>query len=226
MPTDLGLVNLLPAFYELTTGQIKIDGHDIGGITLDSLRAHIGVVSQDPSDRHFALARYSPSGALDPGFGVSGLVVTTFPPNTTITKMKVDASLHTASFKFGRIGSATAFQCALRSRQHQSPRFRRCGRPKSGPHVPPSRRKKTYKHLRPGRYAFEVRAIALLRQIRADLFAEIIEQQRVFTQLLRKQPLSKTWNEHDFESDGVGAIPAAMLTDEYTFGKAIAHGWR
>jgi ATP-binding cassette subfamily B protein/subfamily B ATP-binding cassette protein MsbA len=49
-PTGAGkstLVNLLPAFYEPTSGRITIDGQDISGITLDSLRAQIGVVSQE-----------------------------------------------------------------------------------------------------------------------------------------------------------------------------------
>jgi ATP-binding cassette subfamily B protein/subfamily B ATP-binding cassette protein MsbA len=49
-PTGAGkstLVNLLPAFYEPTAGRITIDGQDISGISLDSLRAHISVVSQE-----------------------------------------------------------------------------------------------------------------------------------------------------------------------------------
>jgi len=49
-PTGSGkstLVNLLPAFYEATAGRITIDGQDIAGVTLDSLRAHISVVSQE-----------------------------------------------------------------------------------------------------------------------------------------------------------------------------------
>jgi len=50
-PTGAGkstLVNLLPAFYELTSGKIAIDGQDISAVTLDSLRAQISVVSQEP----------------------------------------------------------------------------------------------------------------------------------------------------------------------------------
>ena len=49
-PTGSGkstLVNLLPAFYEATSGRITIDGQDIGGLSLSSLRAHISVVSQE-----------------------------------------------------------------------------------------------------------------------------------------------------------------------------------
>ena len=50
-PTGAGkstIVNLLPAFYEATSGRILIDGQDISGITLASLREHISVVSQEP----------------------------------------------------------------------------------------------------------------------------------------------------------------------------------
>ena len=49
-PTGAGkstVVNLLPAFYELAAGRILIDGQDIAGATLDSLREHISVVSQE-----------------------------------------------------------------------------------------------------------------------------------------------------------------------------------
>lgn len=49
-PTGAGkstLVNLLPAFYEPVAGRIRIDGQDIGGIALESLREHISVVSQE-----------------------------------------------------------------------------------------------------------------------------------------------------------------------------------
>ncbi len=49
-PTGAGkstLVNLLPAFYEATGGKILIDGQDIKTISLESLREHISVVSQE-----------------------------------------------------------------------------------------------------------------------------------------------------------------------------------
>lgn len=49
-PTGAGkstLVNLLPGFYEPTAGKILIDGQDIGGISLTSLRENISVVSQE-----------------------------------------------------------------------------------------------------------------------------------------------------------------------------------
>lgn len=41
------LVNLLPRFYELTGGQILIDGISIQDVTLESLRKQIGIVQQD-----------------------------------------------------------------------------------------------------------------------------------------------------------------------------------
>ena len=49
-PTGAGkstLVNLLPAFYEPSSGRITIDGQDIGGLSLQSLRSHVSVVSQE-----------------------------------------------------------------------------------------------------------------------------------------------------------------------------------
>ena len=50
-PTGAGkstLVNLLPAFYELTRGRITIDGQDISQLTLSALRTEISVVTQEP----------------------------------------------------------------------------------------------------------------------------------------------------------------------------------
>jgi ATP-binding cassette, subfamily B, multidrug efflux pump len=46
------LVNLLLRFYDLEGGRILIDGQDIAGVTQDSLRANIGVVTQDTSLLH------------------------------------------------------------------------------------------------------------------------------------------------------------------------------
>ncbi len=40
------LVSLVPRFYEVTSGAIAIDGHDLRDVTLASLRAQIGVVNQ------------------------------------------------------------------------------------------------------------------------------------------------------------------------------------
>jgi len=41
------LCSLLPRFYDVSRGSISIDGMDIRGITLESLRSHIGIVQQD-----------------------------------------------------------------------------------------------------------------------------------------------------------------------------------
>jgi ATP-binding cassette, subfamily B, bacterial MsbA len=41
------LVNLLPRFYDVTSGAIVIDGRDIRDVTLASLRSQIGIVTQD-----------------------------------------------------------------------------------------------------------------------------------------------------------------------------------
>ncbi len=46
------LVNLLLHFYDLERGRIVIDGQDIAGVTQDSLRAEIGMVTQDTSLLH------------------------------------------------------------------------------------------------------------------------------------------------------------------------------
>jgi subfamily B ATP-binding cassette protein MsbA len=41
------LVNLLPRFYDVTTGAVRIDGHDVRDLKLTSLREKIGLVAQD-----------------------------------------------------------------------------------------------------------------------------------------------------------------------------------
>ncbi|MCA1728503.1 MAG: ABC transporter ATP-binding protein/permease [Actinobacteria bacterium] len=40
------LINLIPRFYDVTDGSIKLDGHDVRDVTLASLRSQIGVVLQ------------------------------------------------------------------------------------------------------------------------------------------------------------------------------------
>lgn len=46
------IVNLLLRFYDLQGGKILIDGQDIAGVTQESLRQHIGMVTQDTSLLH------------------------------------------------------------------------------------------------------------------------------------------------------------------------------
>ena len=41
------LVNLLPRFYDVADGAVKLDGHDVRDVTLSSLRSQIGVVLQE-----------------------------------------------------------------------------------------------------------------------------------------------------------------------------------
>ena len=41
------LCSLIPRFYDVTAGAVKIDGKDVRSLTLKSLRDHIGIVQQD-----------------------------------------------------------------------------------------------------------------------------------------------------------------------------------
>jgi subfamily B ATP-binding cassette protein MsbA len=41
------IANLVPRFYDPTGGRLTIDGHDVRGVTLDSLREQIGLVTQE-----------------------------------------------------------------------------------------------------------------------------------------------------------------------------------
>ncbi len=41
------LINLIPRFYELTSGSIRIDGHDVREMNLTDLRSQIGIVPQE-----------------------------------------------------------------------------------------------------------------------------------------------------------------------------------
>jgi ATP-binding cassette subfamily B multidrug efflux pump len=62
------LVNLLLRFYELERGAIRIDGQDISEATQESLRAAIGMVTQDTSLLHRSIAaniRYGRPSASD-----------------------------------------------------------------------------------------------------------------------------------------------------------------
>ena len=62
------LVNLLLRFYEPESGRILIDGQDILGVTQESLRAAVGMVTQDTSLLHRSIAaniRYGRPGASD-----------------------------------------------------------------------------------------------------------------------------------------------------------------
>ncbi|CCB64143.1 ABC transporter, fused ATPase and permease domains [Hyphomicrobium sp. MC1] len=59
------LVNLLLRFYDLEGGRILIDGQDISRVTQDSLRAEIGMVTQDTSLLHRSVRDNILYGRLD-----------------------------------------------------------------------------------------------------------------------------------------------------------------
>jgi ATP-binding cassette subfamily B protein len=70
-PTGAGkttIGNLIPRFYEVTAGAVKIDGIDVRDVTAASLRQQIGIVLQDPflfSDTIMANIRYGKPDATD-----------------------------------------------------------------------------------------------------------------------------------------------------------------
>jgi hypothetical protein len=68
-------------------------------------------------------------------------------PETKIIGARVRASRRRARFEFTRSGRASGFGCRLKRRHHRARGFRRCRSPR------------TYRHLKPGRYSFEVRAV-------------------------------------------------------------------
>jgi len=62
------LTNLLLRFYDAESGRILVDGQDIGQVTQESLRAQIGVVTQDTSLLHRSIREniaYGRPGATD-----------------------------------------------------------------------------------------------------------------------------------------------------------------
>jgi len=42
------LLSLIPRLYQPSAGRVLVDGHDVAGLTLDSLRAAVGIVHQEP----------------------------------------------------------------------------------------------------------------------------------------------------------------------------------
>ncbi len=63
------LTSLLPRLYDVDSGAVRIDGHDVRDLTQESLRLAIGVVSQDPHLFHDTIAgnlRYArPDASID-----------------------------------------------------------------------------------------------------------------------------------------------------------------
>lgn len=41
------IINLIPRFYDVSSGRVLVDGHDVRDVTLESLRSQIGIVLQD-----------------------------------------------------------------------------------------------------------------------------------------------------------------------------------
>lgn len=70
-PTGAGkttIINLIPRFYDVTGGQVLIDGIDVRDVTMESLRSQIGIVLQDTflfSDTVMNNIRYGKMGATD-----------------------------------------------------------------------------------------------------------------------------------------------------------------
>ena len=61
-------ISLLPRLYDVTSGAVRVDGHDVRDLTLDSLRRSIGVVAQDPHLFHESIGdnlRYADWSATD-----------------------------------------------------------------------------------------------------------------------------------------------------------------
>jgi ATP-binding cassette, subfamily B, bacterial len=62
------LTSLVPRLYDVTEGRVVIDGHDVRDLTLASLGAAVGMVSQDPHLFHVSIAenlRYARPEATD-----------------------------------------------------------------------------------------------------------------------------------------------------------------
>jgi ATP-binding cassette subfamily B protein len=62
------LASLIPRLYDVSAGAVRIDGHDVRDLTQESLRAAIGVVSQDPHLFHDTIGanlRYAKPDATD-----------------------------------------------------------------------------------------------------------------------------------------------------------------
>jgi Divergent InlB B-repeat domain len=69
------------------------------------------------------------------------------PPNTKITKAKVNQRKRKATFRFKAVGRATRFQCKLTNQSRKLRRWRKCSSPR------------TYKKLKVRKHVFSVRAV-------------------------------------------------------------------
>ncbi|MDZ4770711.1 MAG: ABC transporter ATP-binding protein [Chloroflexota bacterium] len=70
-PTGAGkttIINLIPRFYDVSDGTVRIDGHDVRDVTMQSLREQVGIVLQDTflfSDTVMENIRYGKVSASD-----------------------------------------------------------------------------------------------------------------------------------------------------------------
>ena len=62
------LINLICRFYDVDSGQVRIDGHAIGQLKLDQLRTQIGMVMQDPFLFNATIAENIGYGLQDASF--------------------------------------------------------------------------------------------------------------------------------------------------------------
>jgi hypothetical protein len=74
------------------------------------------------------------------------------PPNTSISNTKISRRKRTVSFSFQALGTASGFECEL-----LKPRYKHHKKPSN--HFSSCKSPKIYRHLRPGKYKFEVRAL-------------------------------------------------------------------
>jgi hypothetical protein len=89
------------------------------------------------------------------------------PKGTAITGSKVSSAKKAASLSFTAPGAITGFECALisprkRHRRGHRGRLARAGRKKPKPRFAQCAAPMRFKHLKPGRYTFEVRALDIL----------------------------------------------------------------
>ncbi len=89
----------------------------------------------------------NPGNSFD-GLGEVDVNLQFVPPDTAVTKVKISSKHRQATFRFKTTGRAKGAQCAL-VRGKGAAKFKPCTSPK------------TYKHLKPGQYTFQARAVGL-----------------------------------------------------------------
>ncbi len=82
------LINLIPRFFDYTSGSIKLDGHELNQIPRNYLRKHIGIVEQEPF-------LFSASIAENIAYGVGGGI-----SREAIVEAAKAAAIHNAIMDF------------------------------------------------------------------------------------------------------------------------------